>query len=107
MEIRWLPWLIRSGAASAMSGSSGTRHPADADRRVRIVRDTQRVLQCQVLRCQEQATRNFAIDEVEWGLTETMVCESHAAALNGGERYVYNSAENVIYMGQDAPIEDT
>ncbi len=87
-------------------GRAGTGHPAGADRRVRIVRDTQRVLQCQVLRCQEQATRNFAIDEVEWGLTETMVCESHAAALNGGERYVYNSAENVIYMGQDAPIED-
>ena len=70
------------------------------------MRDTERVLQCQVLRCQEQATRNFAIDEIEWGLTETMVCDSHAAALKGGERYVYNSAENVIYLGQDAPTED-
>jgi hypothetical protein len=70
------------------------------------MRDTELVLQCQVLRCQEQATRNFAIDESDWGLTETMVCESHAAALKAGERYVYNSAENVIYMGQDAPTEN-
>ena len=29
-----------------------------------------------------------------------MVCEAHAAALKAGERYVYNSVENVIYMGQ-------
>jgi hypothetical protein len=63
------------------------------------------MLQCQVLRCQKEATRNFAIEESEWGLAETMVCESHAAALKGGEWYVYNSAENVIYMGQDAPTE--
>ena len=32
-----------------------------------------------------------------------MVCEAHAAALKAGKRYVYNSVENVIYMGQDAP----
>jgi hypothetical protein len=36
-------------------------------------------------------------------LSETMVCEAHAAALKAGERYVYNSVENVIYIGQDAP----
>jgi hypothetical protein len=30
-----------------------------------------------------------------------MVCEAHAAALKAGERYVYNSVDNVIYMGQD------
>jgi hypothetical protein len=68
-----------------------------------IARDTERVLQCQVLRCQERATRNFVIDRGESGLFETMVCEAHAAALKAGERYVYNSVENVIYMGQDAP----
>ena len=61
------------------------------------------MLQCQVLRCQERATRNFVIDQDEWGLSEAMVCEAHAAALKAGERYLYNSAENVIYMGQDAP----
>jgi hypothetical protein len=30
------------------------------------LRDTDRVLQCQVLRCQERATRNFVIDQAEW-----------------------------------------
>jgi hypothetical protein len=35
-----------------------------------------------------------------------MVCEAHAAALKSGERYVYNSTENVIYMGQDAPPQN-
>ena len=68
-----------------------------------MVRNTDRVLQCQVLRCQERATRNFVIDQGERGLFEAMVCEAHAAALKAGERYVYNSVENVIYMGQDAP----
>ena len=68
-----------------------------------IVRETEGVLQCQVLRCQERARRNFVIDQGEQGLSETMVCEAHAAALKAGERYVYNSVANVIYMGQDAP----
>jgi hypothetical protein len=36
-------------------------------------------------------------------LYETMVCEAHAAALKSAERYIYNSVENVIYMGRDAP----
>jgi hypothetical protein len=35
------------------------------------------------------------IDQGESGLFETMVCEAHAAALEAGERYVYNSVENV------------
>jgi hypothetical protein len=61
------------------------------------------VLQCQVLRCQERGTRNFVIDQAEQGLSETMVCEAHATALKAGARYVYNSVENVIYIGQDAP----
>ena len=76
-----------------------------ARRCICIERDTERVLQCQVLRCQERGTRNFVIDQGEQGLSETMVCEAHAAALKAGERYVYNynSVENVIYMGQDAP----
>jgi hypothetical protein len=43
------------------------------------------------------------IDQAEQGLSETMVCEAHAAALKAGARYVYDSVENVIYMGQDAP----
>ena len=60
------------------------------------------MLQCQVLRCQKRATRNFVIDQGEWGLYETMVCEAHADALKSGEPYVYNSVENVIYMGEDA-----
>jgi hypothetical protein len=47
--------------------------------------------------------RNFVIDQGELGLFETIVCETHATALKAGERYVYNSVENVIYMGQDAP----
>ena len=59
------------------------------------------MLQCQVLRCPEPATRNFVIDQGERGLFETIVCERHAAALKAGEQYVYNSVENVIYMGQD------
>jgi hypothetical protein len=74
-----------------------------AKRCICIERDTERVLQCQVLRCQERARRNFVIDQGQGGLAETMVCEAHAAALKAGERYVYNSVENVIYMGQDAP----
>jgi hypothetical protein len=74
-----------------------------AERCICIERDTERVLQCQVLRCQERARRNFVIDQDQGGLSETMVCEAHAAALKAGERYVYNSVENVIYMGQDAP----
>ena len=75
----------------------------EANRCIWVVRNTKRVLQCQVLRCQERATRNFVIDQGEWGLFETIVCEAHAAALKAGERYVYDSVENVIYMGQDAP----
>jgi hypothetical protein len=47
--------------------------------------------------------RNFVIDKADWGLAETMVCEGHAAALKSGERYIYDSVDNVIYMGQDAP----
>lgn len=62
-----------------------------------------RVLECQVLRCRKRATRNFVIDQGESGLYEAMVCDAHADALKAGERYVYNSMENVIYMGQDAP----
>jgi hypothetical protein len=54
-------------------------------------------------RCQERARRNFVIDQGQGGLSETVVCEAHATALKVGERYVYNSVENVIYMGQDAP----
>ena len=78
------------------------RHPK-AKRCICLERDTERVLQCQVLRCQERARRNFVIDQGQGGLSETMVCEAHAAALKAGERYVYNSVENVIHMGQDAP----
>lgn len=64
------------------------------------------VFQCQVLRCQERTTRNFVVDQGEEGLYETMVCEAHAAALKSGARYTYNSVENVIYMGDDAPPQD-
>jgi len=67
-----------------------------------MMRDTEGVLQCQVLRCQGRATRNFVIEQGKSGLYEAMVCEAHAAALKAGEKYVYNSVENVIYMGQDA-----
>ena len=63
------------------------------------------VLQCQVLRCQELATRNFVIDDADWGLVEAVVCEAHAVALKRGERYIYDSVENVIYMGQDMTPE--
>ncbi len=64
------------------------------------------MFQCQVLRCQERATRNFVIDQDEEGLYETMVCEAHAVALKSGVRYTYNSLENVIYMGDDVPPQD-
>ena len=64
------------------------------------------VFQCQVLRCQERATRNFVVDQGEGGLYETMVCEAHTAALKSGARYIYNSVENVIYMGQDVPPQN-
>jgi hypothetical protein len=36
---------------------------------------------------------NFVVDQGEWGLYETMVCEAHATALKSGERYIYNSVE--------------
>jgi len=45
------------------------------------------------------------VDEADWGLAEAMICEVHATALKAGERYIYNSLENVIYMGEDAPPE--
>jgi hypothetical protein len=57
------------------------------------------VLQCQVLRCQERATRNFVIDQAEWGLFETIVCEVHAAALEAGERYVYQQCRECDLHG--------
>jgi hypothetical protein len=75
----------------------------EVNRCICVARDTGEVLQCQVLRCQEQAARNFVVDQDELGLTEAMVCEAHATALKAGERYIYNGVENVIYMGQDAP----
>jgi hypothetical protein len=71
-----------------------------------VRRHTVPVFQCQVLRCQERATRNFVVDQGESGLYETMVCEAHAAALKSGKRYIYNSVENLIYMGQDAPPQN-
>jgi hypothetical protein len=37
------------------------------------------------------------IDQGEQGLSETIVCEAHAAALKVGERYVYNSVENDLH----------
>ena len=64
------------------------------------------MLQCQVLRCQEPATRNFVVDQAERGMYETTVCEVHAATLKAGGSYVYNSVENVIYMDKDASIQD-
>jgi hypothetical protein len=35
-----------------------------------------------------------------------MICEAHAAALKSGERDIYNSVENMIYTGQDAPPQN-
>ena len=67
---------------------------------------TGRMLQCQVLRCQEPGTRNFVVDQAEHGLYETTVCEAHAAVLKAGASYIYNSVENVIYMDKDASIQD-
>jgi hypothetical protein len=64
------------------------------------------MLQCQVLRCQEPATRNFVLDQAERGLYEISVCEVHAATLKAGATYLYNSVENVIYMDKDASIQD-
>jgi hypothetical protein len=64
------------------------------------------MLQCQVLRCQEPATRNFVVDQAEQGMYETTVCDVHAAALKAGGPYVYNSVENIIYMDKDASIQE-
>jgi hypothetical protein len=100
----WLWPARRSWRKSKLAILSVTlHHHPQGQRCICIERDTEEVLQCQVLRCQEQARRNFVIDQGQGGLSETMVCEAHAAALKAGERYVYNSVENVIYMGQDAP----
>lgn len=97
----WFRTLQRATRPGWSYGSPQSASPS-RDQQVHLrVRDTERVLQCQVLRCQERATRNFVIDQGESGLSETMVCEAHAAALKAGERYVYNSVDNVIYMGQD------
>ena len=35
-----------------------------------------------------------------------MVCDADAAALKSGERDIYNSVENMIYLGQDAPPQN-
>lgn len=109
-ENRWLPQHLGCGPRGEAGESQSWRSWVScfitipkAKRCICIERDTEGVLQCQVLRCQERASRNFVIDQGQGGLSETMVCEAHAAALKAGERYVYNSVENVIYMGQDAP----
>ena len=105
---RWLPHQLRPARRSWRKSKQAISEchassPSQGQRCICLERDTERVLQCQVLRCQERATRNFVIDQGQGGLSETMVCEAHAAALKAGERYVYNSVENVIYIGQDAP----
>jgi hypothetical protein len=61
---------------------------------------------CQVLRCPSGATRFFLVEKTRWGLFETMVCGSHCAALRSGAAFVYNSGENVIYMGVDVSVID-
>jgi hypothetical protein len=59
---------------------------------------------CQVLRCPSGATRFFLVEKIRWGLFETMVCGTHCAALRSGAPFLYNSGENVIYMGVDVSI---
>jgi hypothetical protein len=64
------------------------------------------MLQCQVLRCQRRATHNFVIEDDAWGMAETMICDVHKVALDGGVAYTYNNTENVIYFGQDLESAD-
>jgi len=66
------------------------------------------MLQCQVLRCQRRASHSFVIDDDAWGMAETMICDVHKVALDGGMPFAYNNAENVIYIGQDVePADDS
>jgi hypothetical protein len=64
------------------------------------------MLQCQVLRCQSRATHNFVVEDAVWGMAEAMVCDVHRAALDGGQSYAYDSADNVIYIGPDLRTAD-
>jgi hypothetical protein len=64
------------------------------------------MLQCQVLRCQRRASHNFVIEDDLWGMAETMICDVHKVALDGGMAYTYNNAENVIYIGHDIESVD-
>jgi hypothetical protein len=59
------------------------------------------MLQCQVLRCQRRASRNFVVEDDAWGMAEVMICENHKTALDAGLPYAYDHADNVIYIGQD------
>jgi hypothetical protein len=60
--------------------------------------------QCQVLRCQQAATRTFLVEHRRWGLFETTVCGPHSAGLRSGAAFAYNSGENVLYMGADVAV---
>lgn len=64
------------------------------------------MLQCQVLRCQRRASHNFVIEDDAWGMAETMICDDHKIALDGGVPYAYNHADNVIYLGPDLKSDD-
>jgi hypothetical protein len=63
------------------------------------------MLKCQVLRGQRRASHNFVIEDDAWGMAETVICDVHKVALDGVP-YAYNSAENVIYVGQDLGSAD-
>jgi hypothetical protein len=64
------------------------------------------MLQCQVLRCERRASHSFVVEDDAWGMAETVICDVHKVALDGGIPYIYNSAENVIYIEQDVESAD-
>jgi hypothetical protein len=70
VESRWLPHHLgcgprcEAGAKSKQAILSVTlHHHPQGQRCICRERDTERVLQCQVLRCQERTRRNFVIDQ--------------------------------------------
>src|SRR4029450_6670196 len=56
---------------------------------------------CSVLRCTAQAAHVVRMAPPEAGLFEAAVCHDHKLVIDGGAQWTYDTADHVIYMGQD------
>ena len=56
---------------------------------------------CAVLRCTAQAAHVVRMAPPEVGRFEAAVCHVHKQAIDGGAQWTYDTADHVIYIGQD------